>query len=141
MEKLYGGSKRRDEEVVALRQSARKIADASSHEREDIDHAPARVHQNTDGRVYFLLLLKNLNVLRLIVVIDAKILFIQAGDEVALIVFDGGEYVDEIDVDLEILRKRKRYEGAQDQGGSQQLLVHINRLLAFHDIDGKLRDL
>ena len=105
MDELDRRSERGDEKLVRPRQNASEVPDAALHERHDVDHAAAGVHENADRRIDFVLLLKDLNGLLLIVFEDVEIVLGQIGYEIPVLIFDRGEDTDEVDIDFQVLGK------------------------------------
>src|ERR1051326_7350825 len=97
-------TKRDKKKLVTLRQYTRKVPDSTLHIRNDIDHAAAGIQQDPHRRLHLVLFFEDLNVLRLIVVVNAKVCFRKVTDEVAAVVFDSCKDIDQVDVDFKSLR-------------------------------------
>src|SRR5579883_1849800 len=113
-------AERNNKILVGLRKRSREVANAARHVRDDIDHASAGVHEQSDRGIDFVLFFEDLDVLRLVVLINAEIVLRQVVNEIPLVILYSGEDVDEVDIHLECLRKTQT-RGHTQKDGNQYL--------------------
>src|SRR5215831_8512563 len=134
MKHLYGRSERDHEKIIAFWQLACEAAHAALHVWQDVDHTTAGVHQNSNTGID-LIFFENLDILQVIVFVQAKIILRQTRDEVILLVFYGCENADEVNVDFQgLLRTHMNHKGTKaqrHQGSPQETLLDAGFLGVF----------
>src|SRR5262249_17220200 len=101
-------------------------------------------HKNADCRTNLFLSLEDIDLLQFIVVVNTEVISMEVRNEIAGGIFNGDEYIDEIDIDFEgvllSLAESQKTERAEGNDGGNIPHVSIIPLRGVPDIDGKCRD-
>src|ERR1051326_8858305 len=97
------------------------MANTAPHVGNYVNHTSARVQKDADIGINPVLFFKNLNLLRLIVVVESKIFLGQIRNEISSVVFHSRKDIDQVDINFEILRGRGKTQSYKSKHAHETL--------------------